>query len=397
MISSSCFGIYVNANGIRCIIRPLDDITMISSSCFGTDGGVRITHKYDVIVITETSLTGAVNDNLISLNDYTVIRKDRWDSRRAGSVAIYFRSSFKHSVLDVSPSVGFECLRIKFFLGNTSVVVGVIYRPPQLDAVLRPPQLDAVLFVEALEDVVSGLLVDTHELIILGDFNINYLESNTRACFLFTHELIILGDFNINYLESNTRACFLFNNMCDSLCFKDIINEPTRETNTSSTLIDFILVLHDTYCNFCGVSRDFTISDLHLVYIKLDFNALPSVVRSATEQTYYLRHLSDIRDRKFLWDSLQLMNIYNRNKHMNLSGDLPDVNQINRHFVGFMSVGDRNKHMNLSGDLPDVNQINRHFVGFMSVGDVDAAVIDYCNANNATGNEEAGEESQKET
>ncbi|KAK9743836.1 hypothetical protein QE152_g8303 [Popillia japonica] len=41
--------------------------------------------------------------------------------------------------------------------------------------------------------------------------------------------------------------------------------------------------------------------------------------------------------------------------------------------------------MNLPVDLADVNQINRHFFGFMSVGDVDAAVIDYYNTNiNAT-------------
>lgn len=69
-------------------------------------------------------------------------------------------NSFRYSILNVSVHTGFECLWIKFFLGNSTVVVGVIY---------KPPQLDASLFVEVFEDMVSELMV------ILGDFNINFL------------------------------------------------------------------------------------------------------------------------------------------------------------------------------------------------------------------------------
>ena len=51
--------------------------------------------------------------------------------------------------------------------------------------------------------------------------------------------IIIAGDFII-YINSNTNYCGDFKNMLVEMSFVSLITEPTRCTDTSSTLIDHI-------------------------------------------------------------------------------------------------------------------------------------------------------------
>ncbi|KAK9718513.1 hypothetical protein QE152_g23114 [Popillia japonica] len=56
-------------------------------------------HDYDIIAVTETWLTQPINNELISLNNYTLLRSDRSDGRRAGGVAIYLKNNISYSIV----------------------------------------------------------------------------------------------------------------------------------------------------------------------------------------------------------------------------------------------------------------------------------------------------------
>ena len=51
-------------------------------------------------------------------------------------------------------------------------------------------------------------------------------------------EIIILGDFNIDYNKTDNRD---FKSLLNIFRLKQVITEPTRTTETSSTLIDLII------------------------------------------------------------------------------------------------------------------------------------------------------------
>ena len=56
-------------------------------------------------------------------------------------------------------------------------------------------------------------------------------------------EIIFIGDFNMNMLSSkhNTPNPEL-SDFCDKFCLSNVIDKPTRVTDTTSSLIDVILV-----------------------------------------------------------------------------------------------------------------------------------------------------------
>ena len=54
-------------------------------------------------------------------------------------------------------------------------------------------------------------------------------------------ELYILGDMNINYLDNDSVLSAKYKELLDSFGFEQLIDEPTRITPTSASLIDHIL------------------------------------------------------------------------------------------------------------------------------------------------------------
>ncbi len=67
------------------------------------------------IALTETWLTPSVDDAEISLNNFTVFRADRVQTRRGDGVAGYIKSSLKpvHLQLDIDAS---PCIEMIFWL-----------------------------------------------------------------------------------------------------------------------------------------------------------------------------------------------------------------------------------------------------------------------------------------
>ena len=97
-----------------------------------------------------------------------------------------------------------------------------------------------------LEDLWIELLIPRIKPIIIGTCYRAPKNNNVIECLEYTlnmldnnNEVFILGDFNICMLK-NSRLKDKYSKLLESNNFKQLINSPTRETNSSSSLIDHI-------------------------------------------------------------------------------------------------------------------------------------------------------------
>lgn len=123
-----------------------------------------------LFAVTETWFTDKVNDNLVSLPNYKLIRHDR-SGKRGGGVAIYLKSGIKYKILHKSnrkAKVEYLFIEIDNRIGS-KLAVGVVYNPPannRLDSLFR-----------TLEEISS----EYADCLIVGDFNINLLLTSSSV------------------------------------------------------------------------------------------------------------------------------------------------------------------------------------------------------------------------
>ena len=91
----------------------------------------------DFISITETWLQSHTHSNVVGLNGYNLIRKDRQEGLHGG-ICIYIKDSIKVSFLDTLPISSLEVLWVnlrptRLPRGIHSIIVGTVYHPPNAD------------------------------------------------------------------------------------------------------------------------------------------------------------------------------------------------------------------------------------------------------------------------
>ena len=101
---------------------------------------------------------------------------------------------------------GIECIWIEVANNNKRILFGLLYRPPNSNA----------SYFSDIEDSVA-LAVDTG-----------------------ISDIIITGDLNVNFLTPQTRR--KIDSLCTQFMLYQSVNQPTHFTETSSSLIDIILV-----------------------------------------------------------------------------------------------------------------------------------------------------------
>lgn len=189
------------------------------------------------IAVTETWLTESVQD-IFQIPGYKFFSNSRSD-KPGGGVGLYVKCCF-----DCMPrsdlyrmTTHIECLFVECRQpGGPSILIGSIYRPPNSDINLFNSTLLSILNVI---DQANKKLV-----IIAGDFNLNLINCSSHAP---------TNEFLTNMLSFNLLPT---------------INNPTRISDTSATLIDNIFVnciKHD-YCTaivYCDISDHLPVA-LHL-------------------------------------------------------------------------------------------------------------------------------------
>ena len=184
----------------------------------------------DVLALSETWLSADHFSNAFNIPNYIMVRKDRMG--RGGGIAFYVNSKYKHEIIDITCDQStIEQLWIKIRFSTRTVAFAVFYRPPKTNIGVALEQLDEVLsFVFPTVDYV-----------------------------------VCLGDINVNLLNLNNPVAECF----DSYGFRQVISEPTRETEHSATLLDPIFVSDPNIVGKAGVVDAEGVSDHKLTFCEI--------------------------------------------------------------------------------------------------------------------------------
>lgn len=218
-------------------------------------------HEYDVIGLYETWLNSDISDDLLSIDGYRLIRKDR--VTRGGGVALYIKSNlhFKQIYVNVEGNE-IENLWVSLKINGESLALGVLYKPPNINLLSSLEQLDNMLSV------------------IIPQYK----------------STIWLGDLNINVLHSQANNAIKLKEILDTYELLQHISEPTRITQNSQTLIDLIVTTKNIEITDAGCIPMHDMSDHNLIYCKL------AKYKSKIHKYHTYRDFSKFNNETFLQD-----------------------------------------------------------------------------------------------
>ena len=159
-------GLHVANLNVRHLLSKLDDVSMVLASENGPD----------ILGLCETFLDSTTPDNLISVSDFEILRKDRGCTidKSGGGVLLYFRNTIncrRKTELEIS---NIETLWSEVAFPNS--------KPFLLCTVYRPPDAKCD-WIELFEAELSIAQTTGYEIILMGDFNINYLNCSNKNGF----------------------------------------------------------------------------------------------------------------------------------------------------------------------------------------------------------------------
>nr|CAI5854487.1 unnamed protein product [Callosobruchus analis] len=186
-------------------------------------------NEIDIVMLCETWLDASINSDLLNISSYNIIRADR--DGRGGGVAVYIKRNYSYKTILSKVSPCLEQLWISIKINKRTYSLAVVYRPP------------------------SASVVDC----------INELDISISTVLPVSDSLLIAGDLNINILDKN-RPTILLLNLLESYDLKQLVNTPTRISNTSQTLIDVIIVSNPDEINMVDSFDMLGVSD-HLAII----------------------------------------------------------------------------------------------------------------------------------
>ena len=188
-------------------------------------------------------------------------RKDN-DGNGGGGILVYVRNGINAKRRFDLETNNIACIWLEITEGKSKpFLIGNMYRPPD----------SKVEFNDRFESFVDNVSSDGKEIILLGDFNKNLLNENKD-------------------IE--------WENFVTSLGFSQMVCEPTRETATSSTLIDHIYTNFDeniAHVHVCKIS----ISDHYAVFGNRKLN---NCAKSNTHQTITYRSFKNFDENRFISD-----------------------------------------------------------------------------------------------
>ena len=227
----------------------------------------------DILAINETKLDESNQDNEVYVPEYEIVRRDRLRDG-GGGVCFYIRTNRNYSIRTDLNVQNLEnvCIEIRKHRSKP-FIVATWYRPPDSLVEICNP-------FESLVGKLDSLGVEYY---LLGDFDCNII-SNT---------------------DNNTR---LLNEVADIYGLHQLITEPTRITQNTSTLIDVVFTNCPDRIVNSGV-KHVGISDHSLVYA---YRKLSADSQSRGHKTVTYRKLKNFCSASFPndiarqnWESLE--------------------------------------------------------------------------------------------
>ena len=197
--------------------------------------------RVDIYGVVETFLDENVNDSEIAINNYNVVRKDRICSG-GGGILIYVKQHLNYGRIPELELPNIEAIFIEPQFRNGNILVGFIYRPPNYNLV----------------NYHHMIYFNYSEWLIVMD-NLLHKINNTY------NKVILLADFNIDLLPAAVQKTSWINTF-QSYYLNQLIDEPTRITSHSKTLLNHIYVSEDVDVSKSGL-LSWAISDHNPIYI----------------------------------------------------------------------------------------------------------------------------------
>lgn len=234
---------------------------------------ILLNSKCHVIFLSETWLKSQHSNKSVFLEGFDLVRNDR-SFKRGGGVAAYIKKGIKFKTIFSSDKVGSEILFLELIFPATKVLVGVVYKAPNVDEI--------VLLGNALSNV-----CDMYEdIIITGDFNEN----------LFGR----LNGFCLNCVSRTCSVC-RFLDMLSALNLTSVGQTPTHfPHNGRPSLLDLFLTsnVHKFVC-FNQISTGLSSHDLI-------FGSYLCNVGFNVEERVYRRNFKSINLNDLFSDAAQL-------------------------------------------------------------------------------------------
>nr|XP_053633351.1 uncharacterized protein LOC128689237 [Cherax quadricarinatus] len=217
---------YTNSRSAR---NKMDELRLVASA-----GNI------DVFAITETWFNSKRRDMPAEchIQGFKLFQVDR-SIGKGGGVALYVRDRLNCCILIKtgikSEVTHTESVWIEFSEGHEKLILGVIYRPPNLDR-----DQGRLLW----EEIVRATMHDN--VVILGDFNFSHIDWNFLTGNLESYD----------FLEV-VQDCFL----------KQFVTEPTRGNN----LLDLVLANNESLVNYLEVSEELGASDHKSITFRIEW------------------------------------------------------------------------------------------------------------------------------
>ena len=253
-----------------------------------------------IMALNETKLDKKMPKNILAIPNYKLEREDR--NRHGGGVAVYIRDSIKHTRREDIPKSGLElvCVEVQPVKASPFLVIAW-YRPPS----------EPVASFEKLEQVLQYLENEDKEIILLGDINCDLLQKERPLH--NRQDPLVSDDSNPGTTYSENSLAKKVLELYNAYGLKQLINQPTRETLNTSTLIDHIAISDHRNIVESGV-LSIALSDHYMIYCVRKFRgALKGQHKKITtrqmkhfDETKFLDEISSIDWNSALQSSVDL-------------------------------------------------------------------------------------------
>ena len=183
--------------------------------------------------LSETFLTESIPNDFLSISNYSLYCRDR-KNKAGGGLAVYVHDSVAATEIDTLQSPKIEGIWLRLQIWNQVKVIGFLYRPPSSDS----------------------------------QWTEEYTHTLEKALTMYA-DPIIMGDFNIDLIQDNYKSR-KWKHLMNTFGLTQIVNEPTRITENSATLIDHVYIADSNLVQeICITVPKITISDHYPIVITM--------------------------------------------------------------------------------------------------------------------------------
>ena len=227
-------------------------------------------YLFDVITVEETWIDHSL-ENLVNIENYTLITKHKAKCKEGGGLCIYIRNGIEYKERpDLKCPTGyqdfFDYIFIEILHENSinNTLIGVLYRPPGASTVEG--------FTDHLDVLLSEISKEKKRVILTGDTNINLLKSSQHGP-------------SAGYLDT-----LLSHGMLPKITI------PTRVTHSSATLIDHIFINEgpNVKTSLAGTLQT-SMSDHYMNFIFLKNEGNPRHPKTVTYRPYTEKNISKLK------------------------------------------------------------------------------------------------------